>query len=695
MRLARLRIHNHSRLVRDIDIEVRRHLVLVGPNDSGKSSIMRCLDLLLGAAPEELPLRIGIDDLRDRNEEFRVDCEFSSLTPDERRQFADVTFKDARCDDGPVFALSLRVDPPQGVAGGGNSSNAGIGSASGSAGTTGTVGAVGTMDAVDPADAAVRITRSFVVRDIFGRREVGPVDDARLAAIGWRFASSQRRHTLSQPTADEEIIMRLRRLHGLGMPGDLYLNSAVSAIALSRQESRSISQAYSGVDARLEQSEELGAVRAKLAEQLAQIFPQPVTESDVEFVYSGLPRNPRNPMEGVMLRVNVGGDRRTERSEVMGSIAQFVLAAQGAGILAVDEPELHLHPSSQRSLARMLERGGAQCVISTHSADIVSAFDPDCVVTMRAGVAKQLRRGSLDDDARVRMRLWTHDRLEPLTARRIILVEGITDRLIVERVAQVTGRDLDRLGVSLVQTDGVGKMIPFDKVFGAEGFDVPIYRLIDSDAAQDAAERMHVPVEDLERRHVFVSERDLEDEYVRGLGPATVWKALREHGLVALSVLKAWRLQWRAQARAAQDRAEAEALAETQAGSQMETQAETQTERREAGATAYPTGESRDGATGKSIDESAAPTFDPDVFADSTGEEPADSGTDADAEGHVVADADAVDALPTAAQVAEFCRSSNNKVPSALSVLDCITPQSATRITSIARLLDAATGQKA
>ena len=290
-------------------------------------------------------------------------------------------------------------------------------------------------------------------------------------------------------------------------------------------------------------------MRAKLAEQLAQIFPQPVTEDDVEFVYAGLPRNPRNPMEGVMLRVNVGGDRRTERSEVMGSIAQFVLAAQGAGILAIDEPELHLHPSSQRSLARMLERGGAQCVISTHSADVVSAFDPDCVVTMRAGVAKQLRRGSLDDDARVRMRLWTHDRLEPLTARRIILVEGITDRLIVERVAQVTGRDLDRLGVSLVQTDGVGKMIPFDKVFGSEGFDVPIYRLIDSDAAQDAAERMHVPVSKLETRHVFVSQRDLEDEYVRGLGADVVWGALREGGLVALSVLKAWRAQWRAQAR--------------------------------------------------------------------------------------------------------------------------------------------------
>lgn len=687
MRLARLRIHNHSRLVRDIDIEVRRHLVLVGPNDSGKSSILRCLDLLLGAAPEELPLRISLDDLRDRNEEFRVTCEFASLTADERRQFADVTFKDARCDDGPVFELTLRVDPPQGAFGG-MSSGAGIGTGAGSGagGTSGSAATAGMTDTADSTDAAVHITRSFMVRDIFGRHEVGPVDDARLAAIGWRFASSQRRHTLSQPTADEEIVMRLRRLHGLGMPGDLYLNSAVSAIALSREESQSISKAYSGVDVRLERSEELGAVRAKLAEQLAQIFPQPVTEDDVEFVYAGLPRNPRNPMEGVMLRVNVGGDRRTERSEVMGSIAQFVLAAQGAGILAIDEPELHLHPSSQRSLARMLERGGAQCVISTHSADIVSAFDPDCVVTMRAGVAKQLRRGSLDDDARVRMRLWTHDRLEPLTARRIILVEGITDRLIVERVAQVTGRDLDRLGVSLVQTDGVGKMIPFDKVFGSEGFDVPIYRLIDSDAAQDAADRMHVPVSKLEMRHVFVSQRDLEDEYVRGLGADVVWGALQEGGLVALSVIKAWRAQWRAQAReTAQHNAQREASMPrgTWLGDSRVRNPQVSDSR--VHDSLPQDSQARDSRVKNSL------------LQDSLSRDPL--ARNLLAHDSLLRTPQVDDSLPqeppTMEQVAEFCRSSNNKVPSALSVLDCITPQSALRINSIARLLDAAAGQKA
>ena len=46
MRLTRLKVENHKRLA-DLDIVVRDHLVLVGANDVGKSSLLRCLDLLL------------------------------------------------------------------------------------------------------------------------------------------------------------------------------------------------------------------------------------------------------------------------------------------------------------------------------------------------------------------------------------------------------------------------------------------------------------------------------------------------------------------------------------------------------------------------------------------------------------------------------------------------------------------------
>jgi putative ATP-dependent endonuclease of the OLD family len=58
MRLRSVQVENHGRL-RDAVVEVRGHLVLVGPNDVGKSSLIRCLDLLLGASVAQLYARIS------------------------------------------------------------------------------------------------------------------------------------------------------------------------------------------------------------------------------------------------------------------------------------------------------------------------------------------------------------------------------------------------------------------------------------------------------------------------------------------------------------------------------------------------------------------------------------------------------------------------------------------------------------
>ena len=386
---------------------------------------------------------------------------------------------------------------------------------------------------------AARFVQERNARGILGER---PLRDAELSALRWRFASSQRRPIYAAPSPEEKVYMQLRRLHGLSMPGDSYLNTAVSSVDLGKS-ARKIAASYRSVDNALHQSPELRLLREQIAQKLSQISPRTVRPEDVSFAYAGLPENPSNPMEGVDLRVNTG-DMHSERSEVMGSIAQFVLAMRGAGILAIDEPELHLHPSSQRSLAKMLAANDTQCIVSTHSADIVSAFDPDCIVAMKNGEARQLKPGALDSDARVRMKLWMHDRLEPLTATKLILVEGITDRLLVQRVAELTGRDLDRLGVSLVQTDGVDKMIPFDKLFGPEGFDVPIFRLIDKDAVENMAKKLNVPVQQLSSKHVYVSQCDLEEEYVKGLTAGFVWKAMSEGGNFSKTEIDAWQRKW-------------------------------------------------------------------------------------------------------------------------------------------------------
>jgi len=88
MRLTRLVVTNHKRLS-DVDVEVRDHLVLVGSNDVGKSSLLRCLDLLLGSTTAQLYARISAEDVRDPTLPMVVEADLTALTADEEALFPD------------------------------------------------------------------------------------------------------------------------------------------------------------------------------------------------------------------------------------------------------------------------------------------------------------------------------------------------------------------------------------------------------------------------------------------------------------------------------------------------------------------------------------------------------------------------------------------------------------------------------
>jgi putative ATP-dependent endonuclease of the OLD family len=237
-------------------------------------------------------------------------------------------------------------------------------------------------------------------------------------------------------------------------------------------------------------------------------------------------------LSDVRLQVTKNGEHKnlTEQSDGMRAlyaIALYDLASVGANMVGIDEPEVHLHPTSQRSLARLLQSGPNQKFLATHSSDIVGAFEPGCIVAVRArGRLVQPVKAFLSDDERMTVRWWVRDKLEPLTALHVVAVEGISDRIILERVSDLTDRNLDRLGVSVIETGGAGDMGAIIKLLGKSGFDVPMSMLIDADASTDTAAKLGVAESDLSNHSVWVSTPDLEAEYVRALGAANVWAAL-------------------------------------------------------------------------------------------------------------------------------------------------------------------------
>ena len=117
-------------------------------------------------------------------------------------------------------------------------------------------------------------------------------------------------------------------------------------------------------------------------------------------------------------------------------------------------------------------------------------------------------------------------------------VEGVSDRVILEKAAEVTGRDLDRLGVSIIEGDGSNNVKPIVKLFGPTGFDVPLSILIDLDAVASTAAGLGVAPADLASHSVWVSDKDLEAEYVSALGAVGVWDALQRSTLFSPNELK-------------------------------------------------------------------------------------------------------------------------------------------------------------
>src|SRR6266571_5367615 len=119
----------------------------------------------------------------------------------------------------------------------------------------------------------------------------------------------------------------------------------------------------------------------------------------------------------------------------------------------------------------------------------------------------------------------------------VVLVEGISDQLALEALAERRGRNLDAEGISIVPIGGSKNIGGFLDLFGPQGLDVRLAGLCDAAEEGDfqrglerAGLGSNLTRADMESLGFYVCVADLEDELIRSLGAASVERVVDAQG---------------------------------------------------------------------------------------------------------------------------------------------------------------------
>jgi len=483
VRLTRFEISGHARL-KPMAVEVREHLVIVGANDVGKTSILRLLNYVLGSSVQQLYQGLSVADIDPDAEVLVVTVRFDDFVGDEGGKFP--------------FEMTVKGDEPDHL--------------------------LVTMEVRVSADDPEDVTIERYFPDSGTRRSPSRVQ---LATIGWQYMPANRAHSNDY-------------MDGKNSPFRAMLNSAEIGDEIA--DLRGLLDQFND---KLEENPALTELRRDIASHLSRSIPKSYNEDSLAIRTAADPSE--QPLQDVTLFMKDGKELKglTAQSDGMRQLMAltfFDLAQADANILAVDEPEMHLHASSQRTVASVFANSPKQRLLVTHSPYVVQRFEPKHVLVLSPqSAATQIDQKNFSAVEKEMLQWWSPQLLEGLTARRMLFVEGLADRIVLESAFQIAGASLDRLGVSVFALDGADKFSHVLKIVGNDGFDLSICGLCDEDREEAWSSKLEIKSKELADNGFFVARVDLEHEYARAIGGPELARQLsaggvaREQGILQAS----------------------------------------------------------------------------------------------------------------------------------------------------------------
>ena len=124
-----------------------------------------------------------------------------------------------------------------------------------------------------------------------------------------------------------------------------------------------------------------------------------------------------------------------------------------------------------------------------------------------------------------------------VAGRGVVLVEGISDQVALETLAERRGRNLDAEGIAVVPMGGAQAIGGFLNLYGPPGLDLRLAGLCDAGEELDFRRDLEraglgsdLTRADMERLGFFVCDADLEQELIRALGAASVEQVVEARG---------------------------------------------------------------------------------------------------------------------------------------------------------------------
>ncbi len=454
-RVSEVRVEDF-RALRDVRVPLSDSTLLVGSNNSGKTSFLEALAVVFGRHPDEADFHVSGDGTRSTR--FLIDVR---LEPTAGREFPE--------DLAQLFggAVQLPKDGSSFVA----------------IRTTVTAQADGSSDLQRAYLRGWPLSRVDKVAELPTR----PSRDA-LETVSFNILDARR-----------DVVEEMRNRRS-------WWGRLTSRLDLAPETARAIEGALGDVSAQIVEGsallaqvrDHLRGVQAALGATDVAIAPLAVRVDELAKGMDVVLRAPRSASLPIA-RQGMGA-RSLASLLVFRTFVQVRLGARGSGrpplpLTALEEPEAHVHPQGQRAVFRLISEIPGQRLISTHSPFVAAPADVfDFRVFSRDGsetTCRWIERTSggtpifTDDELQKVQRFVLRRNAEVLFARVVILFEGETEAAALPLLARKRWADSDAEGVSFVDMGGAGNLRHAVRLLYPLG--IPWVILVDGDTAGQAA----------------------------------------------------------------------------------------------------------------------------------------------------------------------------------------------------------------